>query len=73
MSDEETKLLAGQMGHDLNIHLNHYAQQLGILERTKVAKIVCAFSNGLLSKQDLEIDFNTISIKDEAVVNKNGN
>ena len=39
MSDEETNLLTGQMGHDLNIHLNHYAQQLGILERTKVAKI----------------------------------
>lgn len=46
MSETETRLLAQHMGHDLNIHVKHYALQTNLLERAKVAKVLVAIQNG---------------------------
>ena len=37
MNDNELRLLANRMGHDLNIHTTHYAPQTSLLEKAKVA------------------------------------
>ena len=50
MTDEETKMLASHMGHSLNIHMDHYRCHLSIIERTKVARILCAVANGTLNR-----------------------
>ena len=50
MNDTETRLLAQHMGHKFNIHVEHYALQTQLLERGKVAKILCAIQNGKLSR-----------------------
>jgi hypothetical protein len=54
MTTTKLRGLADHMGHDLNIHLNHYAFQLEMVERAKVAKVLsadCAVNNGYISKQ----------------------
>lgn len=50
MDSNELRLLAKHMGHDLNIHTDHYTLQLSILERTKVARVLSAVSTGQLGR-----------------------
>lgn len=73
MTPEETKLLAGHMGHDLNIHLDHYAVQLSILERTKVARILSAVQNGAVTRLESPTDINRLTIEDKDLITKQGN
>lgn len=70
MTDEETKMLAGHMGHSLNIHLDHYACQLGILERTKVARILCAVENGTLNRLEVRTNLEDVIVDDADLLNQ---
>lgn len=45
MTDNELKQLADHMGHDLAIHNNHYRQQSAIIERTKIAELLCSIES----------------------------
>ena len=55
------------MGHDLNIHIDHYAMQTDLLERTKVAKVLSAIHNGSLKKPDKLTQLSDLHIKEEDV------
>ena len=68
MSAEETKMLAGHMGHSLNIHVNHYSAQLSILERTKVARILTAVQNGSMKCLNTPTDLSKVQVDDKDVV-----
>ena len=72
MSAEETKMLAGHMGHSLNIHVNHYSAQLSILERTKVARILTAVQNGSMKCLNTPTDLSKVRVDDKDVVCKEG-
>lgn len=50
MESQELALLADHMGHSVNIHTDVYKLQSSLLERSKVAKILCAVENGELSR-----------------------
>lgn len=50
MQTNEVRMLADHMGHDLNIHANHYALQSSVVERAKVARILLAVEAGNLHK-----------------------
>ena len=50
MSDSELKLIADHMGHNINIHTDIYRLQSTILEKTKVAKVLTAFDNGVVAR-----------------------
>ena len=72
MTDEETKILAGHMGHSLNIHLDHYACQLSIIERTKVARILCAVENGTLNRFEVRTKLEDVIVDDADLLNQGG-
>lgn len=63
MSSTELHMLADHMGHDVNIHLNHYAMQSNLLERSKVAQVLCAISNGHLGKFDSSTELSKVAIQ----------
>ncbi|XP_074661297.1 uncharacterized protein LOC141913965 [Tubulanus polymorphus] len=48
MKSEELKMLCDHMGHDANIHINHYRLQSSIIEKSKVARLLIAIENGQL-------------------------
>lgn len=63
MSGTELRLLADHMGHDVNIHINHYAMQANLLERSKVARVLCAINNGHLTKFTHTKELDTVDIQ----------
>ena len=50
MGDGDMEMLAKHMGHNINIHLDHYKVQTSIVERSRVAKMLHDFENGRLQK-----------------------
>ncbi|XP_074661519.1 uncharacterized protein LOC141914151 [Tubulanus polymorphus] len=62
MKPEELKMLCDHMGHDVNIHINHYRLQSSLLEKSKVARLLIAVENGQVKDfkgknlDDIEID-----------------
>ena len=50
MDSSELKIVADHMGHDVSIHCNIYREQSSILQRTKVARLLIAMENGMVSK-----------------------
>lgn len=46
MTHGELRMLADHMGHNLNVHMDHYSLQSNLLERAKVANILTSFNNG---------------------------
>lgn len=50
MTDSELKMVADHMGHSVNIHMDVYALQSPLLERTKIANLLCAMEQGQLAK-----------------------
>jgi hypothetical protein len=48
MKPAELGMLADHMGHSVNIHMDIYKLQSNLLERSKVAKLLCAVDNGKL-------------------------
>lgn len=61
MDSNEARLLAQHMGHDYNIHIKHYAMQTNLLERSKVARVLCAISHGVIKAPDTQTDISTIA------------
>ena len=51
MNDNELRLLANHMGHDLIIHTTHYAPQTSLIEKAKIAKVLTAVQHGKIGKQ----------------------
>ena len=45
MTDDELKMLADHMGHNINIHTDIYRLQTSLVEKTKVAKLLLASEN----------------------------
>lgn len=70
MTSAEVTLLAKHMGHDLNIHVDHYALQLDVLERTKVAKVLTAAYIGNMSKLPELTELKEVTVKEEMVIDK---
>lgn len=68
MNSSELRSLADHMGHDLNIHMNYYALQTNIIERTKVAKVLSAVSNGHLTKLDTQKELDEVHIPDADII-----
>lgn len=68
MNDTETRLLAQHMGHKFNIHVEHYALQTQLLERGKVAKILCAIQNGKLSRPNEKKPTHEIALEAKDVI-----
>lgn len=50
MTSSELEMLADHMGHSINIHTSIYRLQSSLLERTKVAQVLCAVENGNIAK-----------------------
>jgi len=50
MTKAELRTVADHMGHDLHIHTDVYRMQTSIMEKTKVAKVLMAIENGMISK-----------------------
>lgn len=50
MNEEELRLVADHMGHNLAIHTDVYRLSSSLLERTKVAKFLIAMDNGTASQ-----------------------
>lgn len=50
MKGNELKMLADHMGHDVQIHSNYYRLQTSTVEKTKVARILCAVEEGNVSQ-----------------------
>ena len=50
MDSTELKTVADHMGHDLSIHMNIYRDQCSILQRTKLARLLIAMENGMVSR-----------------------
>ncbi|KAF6034991.1 hypothetical protein EB796_006700 [Bugula neritina] len=48
--ENELRMLADHMGHDLNIHTNVYRLQTSLIERAKVARILVAAHSGTIHK-----------------------
>lgn len=46
MTNDELKMLADHMGHNINIHTDIYRLQTSLIEKTKVAKLLLASENG---------------------------
>ena len=46
LEKDELEWLASHLGHDLNTHENFYGQQEGVIELTKVSKILYSIENG---------------------------
>lgn len=70
LSAEETKLLAKHMGHDLNIHIDHYALTTSVIEKTKVAKVLSAVYNGKLTRQTKLTDLDDLGIQEQDVIDE---
>ena len=62
MDDTETRLLAQHMGHKFNIHVEHYALQTQLLERGKVARILCAIRNGNMTPGEEKRELKELSV-----------
>ena len=60
IDDTETRLLAQHMGKKFNIHVEHYALQTRLLERGKVARVLCTIKNRNMTpgeeKRELSVD-----------------
>lgn len=67
MNDSEARVLAQHMGHDYNIHVKHYAIQTSLLERSKVAKVLCAINKGALSAPGTKTELSSLITKDSDV------
>lgn len=67
MSQSELRTLADHMGHDLNIHVNHYALQTELMERSKVAKVLTALFHGNLATPSDSVDLNTLAVNDNTL------
>lgn len=52
MKSDELNMLANHMGHDLQIHMDHYRLQTDIIERAKVARILMAVDSGLWKQRN---------------------
>ena len=50
MIDDELKMLADHMGHNINIPTDIYRLQTSLIEQTKVAKLLLASENGGICK-----------------------
>jgi hypothetical protein len=68
MNQGELRHLADHLGHDLNIHVNHYAMQSELIERSKVARVLTAVFNGQLSKQTKPTELADINVDDSALM-----
>ena len=40
LKDNELQWLCDHLGHTKNVHLRHYRQMSGVIERTKIAKLL---------------------------------
>lgn len=65
MNSNELRLLADHMGHDLNIHMNHYSLQSNLLERAKVGRVLAAIENGKLHKLNSSTNISEITVEDK--------
>lgn len=72
LTAEETKLLAKHMGHDLNIHVDHYALTTSVIEKTKVAKVLSAVYNGKLSRQPKLTNLENVGVGEEDLIDQSG-
>lgn len=74
MDNRELALLADHMGHSVNIHTDVYKLQSSLLERTKVAKLLCAVESGTVSKykESTEIDDAVNQIQDSLMLDDEG-
>ncbi|KAF6025388.1 hypothetical protein EB796_016279 [Bugula neritina] len=61
LPENELRMLADHMGHDLNIHTNIYRLQTSLIERAKVARILVATHSGTIHKFQEPRDLNSIS------------
>lgn len=50
MSASELSLLTKHMGHDLNIHVDHYSLPTNLPERSKVSRVLSAVNDGHIAK-----------------------
>ena len=73
MGNHELEMLADHLGHSTNIHTTVYKLQSNLLQRSKVAKILCAVEKGLIHRykekvmlEDLDIDSIPLDIVDES-------
>lgn len=73
MNSSEMRLLASHMGHDLNIHVDHYTMQSNLLERAKVARVLSAVNNGHLHKLDSVTDLELVEVLDTDMMEDTGN
>lgn len=60
LNNDGLRQLADHMGHDLQIHVNHYALQSELVERAKVAKVLTAIFNGSLSVPDRKANIDSM-------------
>lgn len=68
MNSNELRLLADHMGHDLNIHANHYSLQSNLLEQAKVARVLTAVENGKFSKRNTITNLADVPVQDSDVI-----
>lgn len=50
MKENELKMLADHMGHNVNIHTDIYRLQSSVIERAKVARVLIAVDNGMINR-----------------------
>jgi len=60
LPDNEIRMVADHMGHELNIHTSIYRLQSSLIERAKVARILTAAQKGNIHRFDATTDLNSI-------------
>lgn len=75
MDHSELELLADHMGHSVNIHTSVYKLQSSLLERSRVAKLLCAVESGAVSKfrEQKTCDEALHGVPEAAYTDSNGN
>lgn len=56
MNASEISWVADHMGHDVNIHSQHYRMQPELVEKTKVAKVLLAMERGVTKSDVTDAD-----------------
>lgn len=64
MSAAEMRALTKHMGHEYNIHINHYSLQSNLLERSKVSRVLTALSTGRLHRFEENKELSDIIVDD---------
>lgn len=71
MAPNELQMLAGHMGHSVNIHKSVNRLQKNDIERTKVTKILRAAKSGTVWKGNTRMEVESASITDVPVEGEN--